>query len=142
MGWSDRIDRNTLRHIIALFLSLASIADLGVNQTSRRRRELIVLLRRSEASGLRLLGWSDATDAEVAECLWSYEPEDFQQIAVSLRALAIALHHMSRFWAVSDDARHNAPEWEWPRTGLRQPSAPSHASSARLRRGAPLNDTS
>ena len=142
MGWSDGIDRNMLRHIIALLLSLAAIADLAVNAKAGRRRQVMLQLRRGEGSALRMLGWSDASDAEIVACFWSFEPQDFRQVAVSLRALAIALHHMSRFIAISGDVRSFNDDWANREFRVRRLTYSTPSPAAPTNQAVPLIDTS
>lgn len=112
MGWDDIIERDTLKRIVALLWSLASIADLAVHETPRRRYELICLLRRAEASGLRVAGLTDISDADVILLGGTSDPAEAERLAANLRSLAMMLGYLAASGAMpflsAPDERHRA----------------------------------
>lgn len=99
MDWRHAIERNGLAQIIALLFSLAFIAERAAAQSPGSRRYLIDILRQGEASGVRLVtrwgarpfaaGWSFSGEG--------YGPDDALRLAVSLRALGMALACQAQF---------------------------------------------
>ena len=91
MNGNHAIGNNVLSHIVALLFALADMADLAAVLSPRMRRILLDILRPGEAAGRRLVTRSDVGQADVPGHGEGYDPDDARRLAISLRALAMAL---------------------------------------------------
>lgn len=93
MDWYQAIERFRLMHIVAMLFSLAALADMAADASTRRRRDAMVALLRGQAAGLRLLGLTDIDDADISLVGVSCDPDDARSVAVRLRFLAMMIYH-------------------------------------------------
>lgn len=108
MDYSYVEERNRLARTIALLLSLALMAMRAAFWPSRKREELINIIRAAEAAGLRLAaGYGDwAEGTELPDIGDGNSRDDALRLAVSLRAVAMALwFQLQRFDAYIADLR-------------------------------------
>lgn len=136
--------RNFLAQIVALFFSMAGMADAAARSSAHHRRSLLPILREAEIAGMRIAASNGLVDrayfdTDFSDWDQSFEPEDAEALAASLRAIAIALAFIAQFIETSGKSSNGGPDPLRPLAALWLLSVLTDAVPARK---VPVIDTS